>query len=134
MIVVDTNVIAYLFIDGDHTGSARAAFSRDPDWAAPVLWRSELSSVLAGYLRRGEMESGAAAEVMAEAERMLDGREYLVDSTSVLALVARSRCSAYDCEFAALARQLGVTLVTSDRQLLAGFPRIAVSLKQFGRA
>ncbi|MDO8667419.1 MAG: type II toxin-antitoxin system VapC family toxin [Gemmatimonadales bacterium] len=134
MIVVDTNVLAYLFIAGDHTEGARAALRRDPAWAAPVLWRSELRSVLAGYLRRGEMELRVAADVMAEAEGILDGREYIVDSASVFALVAESRCSAYDCEFAALARQLGAPLVTSDRQILADFPEIAVSLKQFGRA
>ena len=39
---------------------------------------------------------------------------------------ATSHCSAYDCEFVALALELEVPLVTADRQLLRSFPRIAV--------
>jgi len=49
----------------------------------------------------------------------------------VLELAVRSRCTAYDCEFVALAKQLGVPLVTSDRQVLAAFPETAVSPDAF---
>ena len=46
----------------------------------------------------------------------------------VLELVRGSDCSAYDCEFAALALQLGVKLVTMDSKLLGSFPEVAVPL------
>lgn len=55
------------------------------------------------------------------------GREYSVVSYEVLQLAARSGCSAYDCEYAALAHDLGIRLVTTDRQLLRAFPSIAVA-------
>ena len=42
-----------------------------------------------------------------------------------------STCSAYDCEFVALARQLSVKLVTQDKKLLREFPDTAVSLDEF---
>jgi predicted nucleic acid-binding protein len=42
--------------------------------------------------------------------------------------VRDSDCSAYDCEFAALAMRLGVKLVTMDSKLLRAFPKYAVSL------
>ncbi len=40
----------------------------------------------------------------------------------------RSDCSAYDCEYVALAKRLGVKLVTMDRKVLRAFPEVAVSL------
>ncbi len=38
---------------------------------------------------------------------------------------------AYDCEFVALARDLNVPLVTSDKQVLTQFPDVATSLATF---
>ncbi len=54
----------------------------------------------------------------------MDGREYDVPSRDVLALAARSGCSAYDCEFVALSISLDAPLVTADRQLITSFPDI----------
>jgi len=45
--------------------------------------------------------------------------------------VLASDCSAYDCEYVALAQDLDVPLVTTDRQVLREFPKIAVSLEKF---
>jgi hypothetical protein len=39
MIVSDTNLLAYLFLGGPGTVNAREIFIRDPEWAAPFLWR-----------------------------------------------------------------------------------------------
>ena len=51
-----------------------------------------------------------------------------VDSETVLELVSASRCTAYDCEFVALALDLEVPLITADRKVLDAFPRIAMPL------
>ena len=116
-----------------HSEAANAAWHRDPDWIAPVLWRSEFRNALAGALRRRLVTIEAAVEIATLAEAQMTGREFLVSSGSVLALVARSRCSAYDCEFVALAREQRVRLVTVDRQLMHAFPETAVSLDNFNR-
>lgn len=128
MIVVDSNVLAYLYLPGERTADAEALLERDPDWAAPVLWRSEFRNILAGYLRRGTLTFEHACSVQAEAESLLAGAEYEVDSPAVLELVRDSDCSAYDCEFVALARRLNTKLVTADRKLLRAFPGHAVKL------
>jgi predicted nucleic acid-binding protein len=63
-----------------------------------------------------------------DAEALLAGREFEVDSQRVLELVRDSDCSAYDCEFIALALQLDVKLVTMDARLRRAFPARTVSL------
>lgn len=128
MIVVDSNVLAYLYLPGEYTAAAEALLERDPDWAAPVLWRSEFRNILAGYLRRGSLTFDQAYALQCEAEGLLDGAEYEVDSRRVLGLVRDSACSAYDCEFVALAMALGTKLVTMDGKVLRSFPATAVAL------
>lgn len=132
MIVVDTNVIAYLLIDGEHTAASRRVFAHDPEWCAPLLWRSELRNVLALYLRRGSMTLEQATALQEAAEGLLARREYIPRSRDVLALAAASGRSVYDCEFVATAQRVGVPLVTSDRQLRRAFPALTESLESFG--
>ena len=128
MIVVDTNVLAYLYLPGDHTANAEALLRQDSDWAAPVLWRSEFRNILAGYIRRKTLTYEQALKIQSEAENLLSGCEFEVDSRTVLELVRDSDCSAYDCEFIALAIKLKTKLVTMDGKLLRGFPAWAVAL------
>ncbi len=128
MIVVDSNVLAYLYLPGEHTSAAEALLEKEPDWAAPVLWRSEFRNILAGYLRRGSLTLQQAHSLQCEAEDLLRGAEYEVDSLCVLELAQGSGCSAYDCEFVALAMKLGTKLLTMDGKVLRAFPGIAVAL------
>lgn len=128
MIIQDTNVVAYLYLPGEYTEAAEALLARQPEWAAPLLWRSEFRNILAGYFRRGSLTLEQACSLQAEAEGLLAGSEYEVDSLRVLELVRDSDCSAYDCEFVALAITLERRLVTMDGKLLRAFPGIAVPL------
>ncbi|MFP4307942.1 MAG: hypothetical protein ACLFQQ_12070 [Desulfococcaceae bacterium] len=59
---------------------------------------------------------------------MLQKTEYLVNSLDVLNLVQQSKCSAYDCEFVALAQNLKLPLITMDKQILKEFPATAKPL------
>jgi len=128
MIVVDSNVVAYLYLPGDHTEAAESLLERDGDWAAPLLWRSEFRNILAGYLRRKTLTFSQTCGLQREAEDLLAGSEFEVDSQAVLELVRDSDCSAYDCEFIALAIKLDTRLVTMDKKLLKAFPTRAVPL------
>ena len=131
MIVADTNLIAYLLVRGQHTGEAEAVYHKDPQWGAPLLWRSEFRNVLVFYLRRRLIRLEEALDTMEQAEWLMRGQEFEVESSRVLRLAATSGCSAYDCEFVALARDLGVPLVTSDRGLIAKFEPAVVSMQAF---
>jgi predicted nucleic acid-binding protein len=93
-----------------------------------VLWRSEFRNILAGCLRRKALTFAQAYAVQREAEGLMADTEYAVDSLGVMRLVHGSDCSAYDCEFIALAHQLGTRLVTMDKRILRAFPDQAVAL------
>ncbi len=131
MIVVDTNVIAYFVIPGAKTALAERVIERDPECAAPLLWRSEMRNVLSLNIRQNIFSLSVAKVFMTKAEILIGISEYNVDSEQVLDLANTSGCTAYDCEFAALAQQLRATLVTSDKQLLRAFPGLAVSMDDF---
>jgi len=131
MIVVDTNIIGYLFLTSGRSAQAEQALLRDSDWAAPLLWRSEFRNVLALYIRRHLLTLQDALQIMDAATDLMVGSEYQVASAPVLNLVSTSTCSAYDCEFVALAQDLGAPLVTVDAQILDQFPSVATSLETF---
>lgn len=131
MIVVDTNLLIYLFVQGSRTKEAELVLEKDPAWVAPWLWRSEFRNRLVGLVRRGDVCLDDAIRVTEEAERWMEGREYTVRSTQVLGLAERSGCSAYDCEFVSVAQDLGVPLVTADRQVLRAFPSSTIPLDKF---
>jgi len=125
MIVADTNVIAYLFINGDHTSQAKKLLKIDQEWMAPVLWKSEFRNVLALYIRKGLLSFENSILLLNEVENFMNDHEYDISSTDVMSLVSKSNCSAYDCEYVALAESLNTKLYTSDKKLiLLNLPRI----------
>lgn len=131
MIVVDTNIIGYLFLSSNRSPLSEQALLKDSLWAAPRLWRSEMRNVLALYIRKDLLSLADAQQIMTEAISLFQDQEYEVASNQVLELASISTCSAYDCEFVALARDLEVSLVTVDRQILRDFPETVVSLEAF---
>ena len=131
MIVVDSNVIAYCWVNGPLTRLAQRVRVKDPDWHVPILWRSEMRSILTGYLRDGSLTETQITSIMGETEGALTGSEHLVPSSRVFGVAGRSRLSAYDCEFVALASVLSVPLVTADKAVLKAFPENALTMEVF---
>ena len=131
MIVVDTNVIHYCWVRGQHTEVAQAVRRRDPDWHAPILWRSELRNVLTAYLRRELMSRKQIVGILDAADHALAGSEHIIADELVLDIVAGSTLTAYDAEFVALASALSVPLVTADKAVLKAFPDRALTMGAF---
>lgn len=131
MIVVDSNVIAYCWVNGPLTTLAQSVRVKEPEWHVPILWRSEMRNILTGYLRDGSLTRSQVSQVMHTAERAFEGREHIVPSASVFEIVEKSRLSAYDCEFVVLASVFDVPLVTADKAVLKAFPNLALTMEAF---
>ena len=125
MIVVDTNIISYLYLSGERSLQSENLLFHDSDWVAPILWRSEFRNVLALYLRKNLLALDEILLIMQQAEILLSDSEYEISSAHIMQLVNGSNCSAYDCEFVALAQYLDVPLITADKKILREFPDIA---------
>jgi predicted nucleic acid-binding protein len=134
MKVIDANVIAYLMIKGKYTEKAKILLKQDPEWVAPLLWRSEYRNVLSTYVRNDYFDLSQALFLAKKAEELMRDGEYQVHSKAVLELAKQSGQSAYDCEYIALAIDLGIKLVTTDKQLLKAFPNVTVNLGSYNES
>jgi predicted nucleic acid-binding protein len=103
----------------------------DSDWSVPILWRSELRSILTLYIRKGLITLSQSYEIIQESQKLLKGNEYTIDSLQLLEEINKSTLSAYDLEFVVLAKTLKTKLVTLDKKIIKEYPRLAVSLKNF---
>ena len=131
MIVVDTNIIIHIHVQSERTALALQILKKDPYWVAPPLWQSEFRNVMTGYIRRRILKLEDAKLVMKSALKTMEDREILPPSDLVLDLAAASNCSAYDCEYVALAKHLDIKLLTGDNEILRSFPETAVELSSF---
>jgi len=122
MIVVDTNILAHFWLPSDHTELCEQLFQWDPEWVAPILWKSEFRSVITLYLRKNLINLAEAIQITGKAENQMKEREYDINSIHVYSLVDQSKCSSYDCEFISLAEELDIKLITMDKQILRLFP------------
>ena len=131
MIIADTNIISYLLLPTSYSDSVDALYKSDSDWAAPTLWKSEFRNVLALYLRKKIITLEKALQIQDTADSIMVNNEFDVSSSRVLALVEKSTCSSYDCEFIALAHHLNTKLITQDKKVLSEFRSIAVSVLDY---
>lgn len=128
--VLDTNVVAYCFFPGQFSDDAIELLANLSHAAVPALWQSEFRNVLALYLRKRLVTFEEAVEIYCLAEERLSIFHLDVGTKPVLELVNQSLCSAYDCEFVALAQQLDIPLVTQDQKILRTFPETAITIAE----
>ncbi|MHB8777836.1 MAG: type II toxin-antitoxin system VapC family toxin [Anaerolineales bacterium] len=131
MIVIDTNIIAYLHIDGELTQQAINLLRKDSHWIAPPLWRSEFRNILINYVRHNVLTLEVAQRLMQEALITMNKKDISPSNDLILSLAANSSSSAYVCEFVALAQEIGCKLITGDKQIVKDFPGMAISLDEY---
>jgi len=131
MIIVEANLIGALFVQSDQSSLAARIFEMDPDWYAPLLWQSEMRSLITSYLRHKLITLDQATQIMDEVHALMMEHERFVSSNLVLELVSMSKCTSYDCEYVALAKEMNLTLVTFDKEVVREFPGIAIFPQDF---
>lgn len=131
MIVADTNLVAYLLIEGTRTTAAKAVWEKDSQWMLPTIWRSEFLNILTTAVRADVLTLEQAHATWHVALTIFGGSEVEPEGDDVLDRAAEHRLSAYDAQFVVAAADLDVPLVTSDRRLLAACASLAVSPEEF---
>jgi predicted nucleic acid-binding protein len=88
VIVADTNLVAYLLIDGERTDSARAVWARDSRWMLPTLWRSEFLNVLTTAVRANVLTLAQAHDTWHVAQTVFGQSEVEPSGDAVLETLA----------------------------------------------
>lgn len=131
VVVVDTNVLAYLMLEGDRTSAAQELFERDADWRSEAFIMVEFSNVLTTYVRTKVLSRDQGLKLLAGAEKLVPVLTS-VQNARALEVATQFGISAYDARFVALAIQMKVKLVTEDAKLRAAVPSWTVSLAGAG--
>jgi predicted nucleic acid-binding protein len=122
MIVLDTNIIAFLVIEGEWSAPARRLVTAEPEWSIPSYWRYEMASVLSNYVRFKGMSLPASRDIWRASLNLVGARETPVAPEMALELSVRYRITAYDALYVALAMELGTLCITGDRRLRKAVP------------
>jgi predicted nucleic acid-binding protein len=131
MIVVDAELLTALTLVRPLTPLARQAFLKDPDWAAPPLWRSDFRGALWKQIAAHRISHGQALRAFEMAQTVIAGNEPEPDLQLVLDLARAHDLEIYDAEYVAIARDLGVSYVTTDDELAKTAVPHVISLKAF---
>ncbi|MFF5625732.1 type II toxin-antitoxin system VapC family toxin [Microbacterium sp. NPDC012755] len=132
MIVVDASAVVDVIIDGTAHGAAvRTAMSLDADWVMPAHGPSEAASALRGlWLARRSSDGDFRAQLtqLARFEMRLLPIAPLLPRIGELA----ANATVYDAAYLALAEELGVPLLTTDRKF-AGVPGVRAEVQVVAR-
>jgi predicted nucleic acid-binding protein len=127
VVLVDTNILAYLMIEGDRTPAAQELYARDADWRSEAFVMVEFSNVLATYVRTKALAYGQGLKLLEKAQALIPVLTSVMHAQA-LQSATEFGISAYDARFIALAKQMRVKLVTEDTKLQAAVPSWTVSL------
>jgi len=73
---VDTNVLVYRWLPSQYVRNVERLLKSDPEWVAPVLWRSEFRNVLAQYFKRKMLPFDIVMEILEKAEDAMTNHEF----------------------------------------------------------
>ncbi len=130
MLVIDTNIIAPLYVRSARTDAVTMLFAQDSIWRTEPLALIELSNVLITYERARYILAATARGCLKRAAAFLQPNLFRVSHQAALDAALRYGTTAYDARFLALADHLGQRLVTEDAKLRAAAPKLTQSLAE----
>ena len=130
MLLVDTNIIAPLYVRSARSQPVAKLFARDAVWRTEPLALIELSNVLIAYERARYITAATARDCLNRAAAFLQPHLFRVSHQAALEAALDYRVTAYDARFLALADQLGIRLITEDARLRAAAPALTQSLAE----
>ena len=131
LIVVDTNIIAYLLIQGEQTPKAQLLLNRMPEWSAPSFWRIEFLNVLMNYSHYQKLPPMDVRRIWKASFRLSHLREESVEADQALDLAIKYKISGYDALFVSLAQSLQTVCLTQDKALRKAVPHLTASMDDF---
>lgn len=130
MLVVDTNIVASLLLQGPFTEQALALYAADPDWRSEAFVMTEWANVLATQIRLRELPLPDALDLLARGAVLLAEGLVEIPHEAALALAAQRDVSAYDARCLVVAQRLQTRLITEDAKLRRKAPDLTCSLAE----
>ena len=130
MVIVDTNIIAPLYVRSARSPAVAELFAHDSVWRTEPLALIELSNVLITYERARYITAVRARDCLKRAAAFLQPYLFRVSHQAALDAALRYGTTACDARFLALAQQLSMRLVTEDLKLRAAAPALTQSLAE----
>ena len=129
MIVVDSSVISFLFLEGELTESVKELHRIDSEWITPPILNHEMLNILA-VVGTADQAVAPMEEIWRDIRALLGSRQQVPDPLRSLHLAIELKISGYEAQYVARAQQLNMPLVTEEQRLLEQLPDLCLSIEE----
>jgi hypothetical protein len=129
MIVVDSTVVTFLFLEGELTEAVKELHRIDPDWVTPPILNHEMLNILA-VVGTADKTVAPMEEIWRGIRALIGPRQQVPDPLRSLRLAIELHVSGYEAQYFALAEQLNIPLVTEEKRLLELVPGRCLSIER----
>jgi predicted nucleic acid-binding protein len=129
MIVVDSTIITFLFLEGELTELVKELHRIDSEWISPPILNHEMLNILA-VVGIEDQAIAPMEQIWRDMRALLGSRQQVPDPLRSLHLAIELEVSGYEAQYVALAQQLDIPLVTEEQRLLKHLPDLCLSIEE----